>query len=141
MNLQDYVLAFTERSACRCGKCIDAGDEKVSGHTANMFMFDVALKGEPKADEFLAAIAEHHGVFCEVNPLDGIEHNYIELGGWIGDQGLAMQFMGLGVLLCGWRLLTPLTMLGGLISDEMAATLAGRGMVAIQVPASASAQV
>ena len=54
---------------------------------------------------------KHRGEFGDCDPMDGGEHNYMELGGWIGDQGIAMQYMGLGVLLGVFNLLSP-AMLG-----------------------------
>jgi hypothetical protein len=66
------------------------------------------------------------------DPLDGEEHNYLELGGWIGDQGLALQYMGLGVLLGVFKLLSPRTMLGDLITEEMGREMVGTGMLSIQ---------
>jgi hypothetical protein len=71
----------------------------------------------------------HHGNLV-VNPFDGGEHNYLEIGAWIGDQGLGLQFMALGVLLGVFELLTPITVLG--VTGEVAMMLAGSGLVMIQ---------
>lgn len=104
-----------------------------------MVMFDVALRGEPTKEDFLAAIKDHRGEWNEVNVFDGKEHNYMELGGWIGDQGLALQFMGLGSLLKVWDLLTPYTMFGSDYEKDLAMKMAGMGMVSVQSRDTASA--
>lgn len=130
--LADYVVQHTERGACQCGKCFDAPDDPAAhqpgGHTADLYFFQVAKRGEPDAERFRELLREHRGVFCECDPTDGQEHGYMELGGWIGDQGLAMQMMGLGALLGVWRLITPkLLPLPKEIQDQ----LAGAGMVVV----------
>lgn len=129
-NLIQFVIANTERGECKCGKCIDAGSSPdPQGHTVDMVFFKVAKKNGASVDEFTRFTAEHKGHFGEVNPLDGKEHNYMELGGWIGDQGLAMQYMALGVLLGKFTLLSP-AMLG--MSGPDALQLASMGLLSIQ---------
>lgn len=130
-KLSDYVLAHTDRTACTCGNCLTSGPETLSGHTVDMFFFDVCAKGNPNADELKKLIAEHKGEWNDVNLFDGQEHNYMELGGWIGDQGLAMQFMGLGVILGLWQVGHPANMLGMDRSHPLAQQLAGMGMVTL----------
>ena len=130
--LVQYVLKHTDRNACTCGKCIVSGENRVmTGHTADVFFFDVCAKGNPNVDEFKKLIAEHSGEFCEVNLFDGEEHGYQELGGWIGDQGLAMQFMGLGVILGLWEVAHPVNMLKLERDNPLAQQMAGMGMVTI----------
>ncbi len=133
MTLADYVAKHTVRGACQCGKCCDAPDEpserQPNGHTSDLFFFQVAKKGEPTVEELTALIREYRGGFIKLDPLDGEEHNYIELGGWIGDQGLAMQFMGLGELLGLWRVMTPNCLPG--LPQELKANMAGKGLVSI----------
>jgi len=143
MNIQEYVRNHTNRSACRCGKCIDApppGPERtveigrmLAAHTVNMYFFDVSARGEPTAEEFVNLTKACRGEFEEVNPLDGEEHSYIQLGGWIGDQGLAMQYMALGHLLGLWQVMTPAAILD--VNDPqqkaLADQMAGAGMVSI----------
>ena len=136
MTLNEYIQTHTERGECKCGKCCDVGQKPdPSGHTADMIFFKVAIVGNPTVEEFAKLTKGHHGEFCECNPLDGKEHNYLELGGWIGDQGRALQYMALGVLLGKFKLLTPRTMFGGLIDEKMVQQMAGAGMVAVQAPA------
>lgn len=145
MNLHEYVRNHTERSSCRCGscgKCIDAppGPERtveigkmLANHTVNMYFFDVSSRNNPTPEEFVALTQSHQGEFADVNPLDGKEHSYIELGGWIGDQGLAIQYMALGQLLGLWQTMTPAAILD--VNDpeqkSLADQMAGMGMVSI----------
>ena len=132
MKLAEYVMTHTERGACCCGRCVDAPDDPTAhqpdGHTADMHFFKVSLRDGPDADTLRELIASHQG---ECDPLDGKEHSYMELGGWLGDQGLALQFMGMGSLLGLWNLLTPATIMPGLPA-ELAGQMAGAGMVSIQ---------
>ena len=69
------------------------------------------------------------GEFGDMDPFDGQEHSYIEVGGWIGDQGQALTLMGLGAVLGLWKVMTP-KMLPGL-PDDLMQMMAGRGMVSI----------
>ena len=98
----------------------------------DVFMFRVAVAPDAKADDLRAAIKSHKGEFCECDPLDGKEHNYIELGGWIGDQGTALKLIGMGDHLGLWKSFTPRTMLGPVENDdELAQQMAGMGFVGI----------
>ena len=141
-----YVIDHTERSICRCGQCLQDETEKKSDlsvdrpekwnwsrHTVNMYFFDVSVKNNPDANEFIRLIKEHSGAFNEVDVFDGNEHNYMELGGWFGDQGFAMQFMALGKILGLWEIMQP-----GMILDvnnpeekALADRMAGAGMVSL----------
>lgn len=132
-KLAEYVMSHVDRGACQCGKCFDAPanpeEKQPLGHTADLVFFKVSAVNEPKADELRALIAQHKGDYEPVNPLDGKEHNYLELGGYMGDQGLALMLMGLGSLLGLWRLLTPKS-LG--LPDDLAMQMAGSGMISVQ---------
>jgi hypothetical protein len=131
--LADFVLKHTVCGSCECGKCVDAPETPVqpTGHTADVYFFQVAAKDNPNIETLRQLLAEHKGEFCSANPLDGEEHDYRELGGWIGDQGLAFRLMGLGTLLGIWKLLTPKNMLPGFPKDLMD-RMAGQGYVSIQ---------
>ena len=72
----------------------------------------------------------HISTYNEVNPLDGVEHSFIELGAWIGDQGLALMMMALGAHLGSWRLVTPSKVLPGMAS-ALLMSMAQQGMVTI----------
>jgi hypothetical protein len=130
-NLAKYVQEHAIRGTCRCGKCADhpGEDSQPEGHTADVVFFQVANDGGT-AEELKALVsAVKDGEFCSVDVFDGEEHGYIELGGWIGDQGLAMMLMGLGAVLGLWRLMTP-KMLG--LPNDLVMQMAGAGMITIQ---------
>jgi hypothetical protein len=131
--LAKYVMEHADRGTCRCGKCMDhpGVDSQPIGHTADVVFFDVS-QHDANADELRTLIVDSkEGEFgMTVNPFDGNEHNYMELGGWIGDQGLALMLMGIGKILGLWSLLTP-KMLPG-IPDDLVMQMAGMGMISIQ---------
>lgn len=129
--LVDYVINHTERGECNCGQCADRGDNPdPDGHTVDLGFFKLAAKNNPDKDTFIRLSEEHHGEFTSCIPTDGGEHNYLELGGWIGDQGLAMQYMGLGVLLGVFNLISP-AMLGIDRSDPLFMQMLGGGLLAV----------
>lgn len=143
MTIVEYVQKHTTRGECKCGQCIDAGtkpDPAAGVHTADMIFFKVAKRGDPDEDTFRKLTADFPGEYAPCDPFDGREHNYMELGGWIGDQGLSMQYMGLGFLLGVFELLTPRTMLPAVdlpeanqvAFDQIVMKMAGHGLVAIQ---------
>lgn len=131
-ELQKFVMEHAERGTCRCGRCVDhpGKDEQPEGHTIDMVFFEVSAKNDPDAAELKRLIqANVKGDFGDLDPWDGKEHSYIEVGGWIGDQGLALMLMGLGAALGVWTLMTP-KMLPGL-SDNLVQQMAGQGMITI----------
>lgn len=135
-GLVTYVQDHTVRGECGCGRYSAHGaqpdPESNHAHTADLIFFRVALNVEnpPTAEEFSRLAHEHQGDWNRVDVFDGNEHNYIELGGWLGDQGIALQFMGLAQLLGSFELLTPVSVLG--CTREEAMSLAGMGMVTIR---------
>ena len=141
--LRDFVSRYANRGPCCCGKCIDAPPnpegKQPEGHTVDVHFFKVAARAEEGELPHLAAQLRallkesNKGEYADVDPLDGKEHNFMELGGWIGDQGLALTLMGLGGRLGLWKVLTPRSVLGPIISNnpDMANRLAGMGMVSI----------
>lgn len=91
----------------------------------------VVINGMPEQSTFLALIGENKSGFMEsVDALDGKEHSFIELGAWLGSQGLAMAFMAIGVHLKVFSLLSPSTLFPGL-PDDVAHAMAGSGLVSI----------
>ena len=119
MDLLDYL----RNNVVRC---------KPEDADADVIFFGVRKGPEATADALKAAMSAHKGEFCDLNPLDGQEHSYMELGGWVGDQGAALDLIGLGAALGAWKLLTPKTMLGDLCPPEMVQQMAGVGMVSMQ---------
>jgi hypothetical protein len=135
MDIRSYVSIHTVRGECICGLCADRGDRPDPvGHTINNGFFKVALVPDPKtgqppsAGEFKSLTEKWKGDFAECDPLDGNEHSYLELGAWIGDQGLALQFMSLGTLLGVFKLLTP-ALLGLKEDDPLFQRMAGQGFI------------
>jgi hypothetical protein len=130
--LIDYICTHTGRGECRCGECFDRGTSPdPTGHVADLVFFSVSAEGSPTAPEFIGLTKAHVGVHCRLDPLDGKEHNYVQLGGWLGDQQSALRYMGLGALLGVFDLLTPKNLIPGM-DAAMTMELAGRGMVAVK---------
>jgi len=79
--------------------------------------------------ELLEAAAAKPGEFCEIS-LDRFRQGpgYIEIGGWIGDQTLALLFMACGQIADVWEVVTP-ARLG--LSGERAELMAGAGYVMV----------
>lgn len=132
-ELIDYIIKYAERGPCQCGKCSDAvpnpETKQPAGHTADLVFFKVSAKPGADAETLRRLVRENKDGACgDVDLFDGKEHGYFELGGWIGDQGLAMMLMGLGDVLGLWTLLTPSNLP---ISDELKRTMAGTGMLSI----------
>lgn len=139
MRLAEYVLAHTVTGECTCGKCFDSKDipdpakavaqASPPGHTVDMFFFKMTTRGEPDADTLKELIRQHKGEFCDIDILNGDEHGYIDVGGWIGDQQLALRLMGLGQLVGLWDILTSHALP---VPDELKQQMAGMGMVCIR---------
>ena len=131
--LQDYVLNHTERGACTCGKCIDAPDDPASkqpnGHTVDLTFFKVKSVNDANAQEFLSLVKSEFPQW-----LDGAEHSYLQIGGDVGDQGIALMTIGLGHLLGVWNALCPETLMP-FLDDAMKQQMAGMGMISLQVKA------
>lgn len=98
----------------------------------------VRLVGPATAEEFVAWVKVHQGVFLTSRELPWTDGpSYIHLGAWIGDQGVALRFMGLGAALGLWSIILPLDFLG-ISRDEakeedlkLADIMAGNGCVAL----------
>jgi hypothetical protein len=82
--------------------------------------------------EILRSLVESNfqGDYRNMNPFDGGRHDFMELGAWIGDQGLAIRFIALAAH-------TKLAALDAPDSSWARGTkkgLASSGMLAIQAP-------
>jgi hypothetical protein len=123
----EYVMKHATRGACQCGKCIvsNGTEQAPEGKTINLTFFEVGQCGGNR-EEFEA-------LFREAFPewFDGEEHNYINEGAEVGDQGLCMMAFGLGHLLGVWKCLCPETMMP-FLPEALKQQMAGSGMVAIQ---------
>lgn len=117
------LIEYLNKNVIRCEP--GAGD-------VDVVFFGVKKGDNVNAQELREAISNHKGIFTDIDPLDGNEHNYISLGGWLGDQGLALMLIGLGTTLGLWKLLSPKTILGESVPPKLEAELAGRGMISIR---------
>lgn len=137
MSLIEYVQAFSNRGECQCDECIDKRKDQILEHSVEVGFFNVALspyKGElPTKEGLIAKIKAHKGAFSEVNLFDGKEHNYMELGGWIGEQSVALQLMGMCQLLDAGQVFTPKKILGKFFDEETAIQLAQQGMLTLKM--------
>lgn len=113
-DLVKFITDNARRGECNCGRCADRlhGPEEYLGeHTVSVGFFAVALANPdnpPDVGELLKLTREHvHAFGGDCDPLDGEMHCFIELGGWIGDQGLALMFIALGGLLGAWGVWDP----------------------------------
>jgi hypothetical protein len=141
--LIDYILEHSIRGPCICGQYDDAKTTPPRrptdhnghhAHTADLVFFKVTLNTEnpPTSEKLRQLITEAVQQRRFLNPLNGSEYNYFEIGNWIGDQGLALTLMGLGSLLNLWTLITPSSLTPGIpMSPEMQLVLAQAGRVAI----------
>ena len=120
MNLMSAVMGATKQ--------VPVGTEG----SQNVEFFGVITdKSKITAEALKDLIANHLGEFEPVNPFDGEEHSYIELGAFMGDQGVALCLMGLGAELGIWQLLTPTSLMPFLAAD-MRKQLAENGFVCIK---------
>lgn len=109
LKLQQYVAQYTERGACQCGRCFDAPanpeqHQPTGPHTVDMTYFKISAKPGADAATLKALVQENkRGEFADVDLFDGKPHDFIETGAWIGDQGMALMLMGLGVALGIWQ--------------------------------------
>lgn len=94
--------------------------------------FEVVAKKGADAQTLKDLVAQNRtGAFNSVDPFDGYEHGYMELGGWIGDQRLALTFMGLSAALGITDVLSPKTMLGNDLPSDLEDMLLGEGLLTI----------
>lgn len=144
-DLIKYLNAHADRGACQCGNCFvvtpdgelakvkDPAVHQPAGHTVDMIFFKVSngVNTAKAADLKALIIKNKRGAFCDLDMFDGAEHGYMEVGGWIGDQGLALTLMGLGTLLGLWKLHTPRTVLGDHLDRATVMQMAGAGLITI----------
>ena len=90
----------------------------------------LALKPRESIDRaaVLGALADHDGVHCLCDFLDGAEHSYMEIGAWVGDQHGALGLMSLLEHLGVGEVLHPAKVMPQL-GAEMHARMIGAGYV------------
>lgn len=110
----ENLIELVEDNTTQLGRATEEPD------AIDVVHFKVVCRPKCTKEEFLKAVDENReGCFGYLNPFDGRSHDYIEVGGWIGDQGLAMQFMALSKYFGLVSLKTPQTemeRMGGLKS-------------------------
>jgi hypothetical protein len=105
---------------------------RLGEHTVNLTFFKVAGKESPDAEELRELIKDHKPVFGDdIDLFDGNEHSYLEIGGWIGDQGVAIMLIGLGRIVGLWSALTPDTLMPDL-SEALKMKMAQSGLVSLK---------
>ena len=122
-KLIQYIADHTDRGECQCGLCFDKGpDREAPAHSVNVHFFWVSARNNPTKEELKALLLAQYP-----NP-DRLKDgpSYIEIGGVLGDQGLALLLIGLGQLVGLWKAITP-EVLG--MSGPMAQQMAGSGFV------------
>ena len=129
-ELIDYVLSHTYRGECKCGKCADVGNKPDPEHGVNKTFFIASAVNEPDKETFKKLAEPIFEVF-KTKKEHG-EISYIELGGLMEDQGIALQTMALGHLLGVWKVLSPDTMLPDM-PQGLKMEMAGSGYVTIQL--------
>ncbi|MDO9178673.1 MAG: hypothetical protein Q7U16_10245 [Agitococcus sp.] len=122
-ELSAYVQQHTRRNA-----------RGTSSEAADLVFFEITLSADASSTELCTLLRSHKGEFNDVNVFDGQEHGFIELGGWLGDQGIALELIGLGSQLGLWQLLTPKTVLGADLAVELEADLAEKGLISLIAP-------
>lgn len=116
MDLVEYVLKHVEKEQSNQSK----------DHIADLVFFKIKKINNPDSEEFKRLVKKEFSHW-----LDGKEHSYLETGGDIGDQGLALMAMGLGELLGIWELSTPNSMVP-FLDKETRMKIAGAGYVTIK---------
>lgn len=129
-RLREYIRAYAIRGACTCGLCYGGPENpeqhQPEGHTVDLTFFKVAAANGADANVFRALVQE-----ALPECFDGQEHNYIELGAKLGDQGCALSMIGVGHVLGIWSALSPETVLGAIVDEKLKRDMAGMGMVAL----------
>jgi hypothetical protein len=106
---------------------------------ADVVFFKVLKKDSAEAAQLVMLIRQHSGEYGDLDLFDGEEHNYLDVGGWLGSQQDALALIGLGTSLGLWQLLSPKTVLGPDIDEDTERLLAGRGLVSLRARAAATA--
>jgi len=101
-------------------------------NAVNVVFFDVEVSEKANRDTLRDLVNKHQGVHNDVAMFDSNEHSYIELGGWVGDQGIALALIGMGAHFELWKLLSPYSVLGDAVTPEQALQMAGMGLMSMQ---------
>lgn len=130
MNLVEYVMKHAVRGDCECGQCADGvacPKQPFEGEIINLTFFKVGMQLEPDAAVFCDLVTQEHPHWLDCN-----EHGYLECGGDMGSQQLALMAMALGHLLGVWECMSPDTLMQFLDPDTKM-LMARSGMITIKV--------
>ncbi len=133
-KLYQFVEEYGIRGDCECGQCVDqsANPTQPEGHAVDITFFKVAVRPGASGEVLRRLVLEEAPTY-----LDGKEHNYLEVGGDIGDQGAALMLIGMGHLLGLWKALSPATLMS-FMPRAFQMEVAGMGGVSLQAPLEAA---
>jgi hypothetical protein len=122
-DLIQYVIEHTHRGECQCGRCCDKQPDRAAPlHSVNVHFFWVSAHDEPDAAVLKELLLRE---YPSPDRLRG-GPSYIEIGGELGSQEIALLLIGPGAILGMWTAITP-EQLG--FEGEEAASMAGSGFV------------
>jgi len=124
-DLAGYIMEVT--------RCFQSAAPPDSPALIDVHFFQVAIDERLDHDRFndlLEAAMDSPGEFNTINTARmATGPSYIELGAWIGDQGLALRTMAAGQAVGRWDVITPARL--GITDEQLAADMAGRGLVMV----------
>ncbi len=125
----DELAEYVEKHTTPVSRSVDNDNSAV-----DVGFFKVLIDEKADTETFRSLIKSSlKGEFdVVIDPLDGDEHRYIELGAWIGDQELAMRFMALTSHFKMAQLLTPKVMMGQNIDPALESKLLNAGYCTIR---------
>lgn len=125
MTLPEYLMKHTT---------IVMPDNQTENDAIDTHFLKVYMVNSPNVSDFKDLISNYTGEFTTIDPFDGNEHSYIQLGAYLGSQDLALRFMALGQYLDLWEILTPERMFGSSLIQTTIDILAEQGLVTIKAP-------
>lgn len=104
------------------------GDEPRPG-SIDVGFFHVMVLGA-REDAFIRLTTEHQSDVL-IDPFENQMHDYITLGAWLGDQGIALRWMAMAKHFGLVDLYTPRTFMPSL-TDEENKKMCGKGLVIVK---------
>lgn len=122
-ELIEYIQTHAQRGECQCGQCVDKlPDTPDPEHSVNVHFFWVSPINNPQKEDLKRLLLANYP------DLEGLGSgpSYLQMGGALGDQGLALMLIGLGKIVGLWEAITPASF--GITGPE-AKQMAGSGFV------------
>ena len=94
--------------------------------SVDLTLIKIAVRNSPSKDDFEKMVIEQYPHW-----LNNEEYSYLQIGGELGDQHLALLVIGLGHLLGLWQALSPDIVTPDL-SQEIKYQMAGMGLVTLK---------